>query len=431
MPQHARAFSLRSGCLAVGLLCCAFSAQAQSLDQLIRKSLQSHPSVRSQQQQLEAAATEVSAARQQFLPVPSVSMERVSHGAVDPQYMGQSTVTVWRLQQPVWTGGRLTASLDKAQANAAMSQSALDEARLQLSLKVVSAWGDWYNASMRWSAHESSYKTHQRLLQQVGQRVQEGASAAAELELTRGRLAQTLAMRETVRQQQQMALARLALLIGEPLPPGAQPIESLRPPPGPVDQLMAQTLDASPVLQRLRHQQSVLNADVAEKKSNLYPELSLRAEHQRGNYAYANLPAVNRVFFTLNSKLGAGVSSWDLVKAAEQKKQALESDLLAQQLALNEQVESDWLQWQSVIQRKPMLQQSLDAARHTADSWDRQFMAGRKTWQEVLNAARELLQAEIEMGDVLVAQSVLKWRLMINSQGVDATLEQVHPGGQP
>jgi adhesin transport system outer membrane protein len=69
----------------------------------------------------------------------------------------------------------------------------------------------------------------------------------------------------------------------------------------------------------------------------------------------------------------------------------------------------------------------LIAARKTAESWDRQFFAGRKTWQEVLNAARELLQAEIELIDVMVSQSVFKWRVLLASQGVDETLSKALP----
>lgn len=91
-------------------------------------------------------------------------------------------------------------------------------------------------------------------------------------------------------------------------------------------------------------------------------------------------------------------------------------------MAITEQIESDWLQLRSVEQRQAALKDSLIAARHTAESWDRQFLAGRKSWQEVLNAARELLQAEIEMSDAVVSESVLKWRLTIASRGVDAAL---------
>lgn len=400
---------------------------AQSLDHMIRQSLQRHPSVRSQQQQLQAAGTEIEAARQQFFPVPSVSVERVNRGVADPQYSGDPTVTVFRLQQPLWTGGRLTAGLDRARANEAMFSASLAESRYQLAMRVLSAWGDWYTACERIKAHEASYKTHQRLLMQVQRRVNEGASAESELILTQGRVAQTASLLDAARLQRQSAQARLTILMGETLPQDAWPQEHLRFPQDDLAQHLSLALESSPALQKVRQQLLLLDADIAEKKSSLYPEVSVRAEHQQGNYSYANLPSVNRVFFSLSSKLGAGTSNWDLLKAAEEKKQALESDFQSQQLALTEQLESDWLQLRSAQERYAALQMSLMAARKTAESWDRQFFAGRKTWQEVLNAARELLQAEIELTDVMVSQSIFKWRVLLASQGVDETLSKALP----
>lgn len=418
--------------LLIGVLACSFSQLgAQSLDQLILQSLQTHPAVRSQQQQLQAAATEVEVARQQFFPVPSVSVERVSPAAQDPGFTGESTVTLFRLQQPLWTGGRLTAGMDKARANEAALQASLDDARMQLSLRVLAAWGDWYTARLRIKAHEASFLTHQLLLSRVQRRIQEGASAVSELTMTQGRLAQTQAAMEATLTQQQAARARLNSLVGQPLPVNAQPKEQLHWPEDDVKQLQALALQASPTMQKMKHQRAAVSADIAEKKSNLYPELSLRVEHQRGNYLYSNVPSLNRVFLSLNSKLGAGTSSLDQIRASEQRKQSLESDIQAQQLAIEEQVESEWLQLRSANLRKPSLLTSLEAARGTSESWERQFLAGRKTWQEVLNAARELLQAEVEMSEVMVVQSVIKWRLMLLSRGVDITLQKASSGSKP
>jgi outer membrane protein, adhesin transport system len=400
---------------------------AQSLQQMIRQSLQTHPSVRAQQLQLFAAGNEVEAAKQQFFPIPSVSLERVNRAASDTQYLGDSMATVFRLQQPLWTGGRLTAGVDKARANESLVQASLDDSRYQLAMRVLTAWGDWYTASERIKAHDASYKTHQRLLAQVERRVKEGASAESELTLTRGRLAQTSALLASAQVQSQSAQAKLTTLTGGAVLPEAAAQEHLRFPPDDLRQHLSHALESSPTLQKIRYQLQMMEADIAEKKSSFHPEVSLRAEHQRGNFSYSNAPNVNRVFISLTSKLGAGTSNWDFLQAAEQKKQAMDSEVRTQQLAITEQIESDWLQLRSVEQRQAALKESLIAARYTVESWDRQFLAGRKSWQEVLNAARELLQAEIEMSDAVVSESVLKWRLTIASRGVDAALSLSTP----
>jgi adhesin transport system outer membrane protein len=61
------------------------------------------------------------------------------------------------------------------------------------------------------------------------------------------------------------------------------------------------------------------------------------------------------------------------------------------------------------------------------DSWDRQFLAGRKTWVEVMNAARELAQAHTALAEVEVALVVASWRLAVLSEGVPAILAATEP----
>ena len=52
----------------------------------------------------------------------------------------------------------------------------------------------------------------------------------------------------------------------------------------------------SPTLKRLAGISQVQLAELQEKRASLQPEVYLRAEHQRGNYAYSNLPPSNRIF---------------------------------------------------------------------------------------------------------------------------------------
>jgi hypothetical protein len=74
--------------------------------------------MRSQQALGASAKQALEGAQWQFYPTPSVGFEQVDASAGDPNYpsYGDKNVTTLRLQQPLWTGGRLSAGLDKAQA---------------------------------------------------------------------------------------------------------------------------------------------------------------------------------------------------------------------------------------------------------------------------------------------------------------------------
>jgi adhesin transport system outer membrane protein len=58
-----------------------------------------------------------------------------------------------------------------------------------------------------------------------------------------------------------------------------------------------------------------------------------------------------------------------------------------------------------------------------SESYDRQFLAGRKTWLDVMNAARELAQTETLIADLLSTQVVASWRLSFYTRGIEAVTQ--------
>ena len=253
-------------------------AQAQSLAELIQRTVSSHPAVMGQRSQRAVASADLEYARQQFYPTPSLSIEQVSAGQQDPSYLQNTSVKVFRLQQPLWTHGRLTATVEKAQASADATAQGFDDVRQQLALRVLQAWADAFAADLKQVALQTSVATHERLQAQVSRRITEGASAATERVLTDGRLAQTRAQLQAVAVQAQTSRLRLQQLTGTPVP-GALALEGDRS----VDASSASlALDAalqrSPALARLKALVRVQEAEVAERKGDLLPELYARAE---------------------------------------------------------------------------------------------------------------------------------------------------------
>ena len=86
---------------------------------------------------------------------------------------------------------------------------------------------------------------------------------------------------------------------------------------------------------------------------------------------------------------------------------------------MTEQLQTLWIQLQDVEVRLPSMEQLVNANLSTQEAWDRQFLAGRKSWLDVMNAARELMQSEMELADARVNRQSLQWRLALLTQGVD------------
>jgi adhesin transport system outer membrane protein len=65
--------------------------------------------------------------------------------------------------------------------------------------------------------------------------------------------------------------------------------------------------------------------------------------------------------------------------------------------------------------RVEALNAAMEATLAVSKSYSRQFLAGRKTWQEVLNSAREQVQMEVQIVDLEAAVLVAHWRLLLNT----------------
>lgn len=430
-------FSVRRAVAHVWLalaLAATFAAPVQArpdfdLPTLMAEALARHPTMRSQQELVQAARAGVDAARWQFWPTPSVAIEQAGGSGDDPALAGDKRVTVLRLQQPLWTGGRLTANLDKAQARALVAQSDVEIARQQLALRVLQGWVDAIVANLKVLAHERSLRTHEQLLALVRRRTAEGVSAEADVELARSRLETVWADLAASRAQRDGALERLSVLVSEqaiaarelPLT-GDLPLPAAADAQRPAAAALQAALAVSPQYAKAQAQARVAEAEVEAARAARWPEVSLRMERQHGEHARIGAAPQSRVFVALNSSFGAGLSTLSGIEAAlAQQRSALE-ELQVQQRAIDEQVRGDLVLARVAADRRASLLRSRSAAADVSESWRRQFLAGRKQWQDLMNAEREVTQADVQLADAIGAEQLSGWRLAVLTAGVDAVL---------
>jgi adhesin transport system outer membrane protein len=107
--------------------------------------------------------------------------------------------------------------------------------------------------------------------------------------------------------------------------------------------------------------------------------------------------------------------------------QALQAEVESSRRNLIEQVTLEHVSALAQLQRRQSLEAGLSLTRDMVASWDRQFLAGRKTWVEVMNAARELAQAQTALAEVNVAYVMATWRLAVLAEGVPAVLSGLGP----
>lgn len=412
--------------LATALLLAPLAGLSQSLPELMEGVLSTHPTLRSQRALGESAKQGVEAAQWQFYPTPSIAFEQVDAGPQDQSYppTGDKNTTTLRLQQPLWTGGRLTAGLDKAQAAEKVSLATLQVTRQELALRVVQLYAEWYGARLKREAYDKSAQAHQRLQEQIVRRISGGVSPPSDLTLLLGRAQQTDADLAATAAQEHSALVRLSQLYGRPLQ--AQALAAALSAPQPLDAEVASLLDyamtQSPSVLKLQAQALISEAEITERKAETMPEAYLRAERQYGSFSTAGLGPQNRFFLGFSSRLGAGLSSFSQVAGAQARYEAALADVESSRLSIGEQLQADFAQATAGDSRLRALMASLDSSDRITRAWNRQFVAGRKTWLDVMNAVRELAQLEAQIADARAQQLLLSWRLTINGRGLDTAL---------
>jgi adhesin transport system outer membrane protein len=382
-----------------------------------------HPSVQSSLNQIESARQEVTGAKWQFGPTPSVGVEKSSKA---PDGLTDRNTNYARLQQPVWTGGRLTAQLDRAQAQEAIARLSMEEQRLSLAARWLQVWADVQAAELKIQALAESEDQHRKYVLQVQSRAKEGQAPRSDVQLSLTRLAAVQAELEQARTQKRQAISRLEQMYGDTLPVqaiqwtaplqavAATPTQPLRQP----SDWLSQVQEKHPTLQKAQEVARTVRADIELAKSRAYPEVYVRGEVLNGDVT----KNTQQIYVGVSSSFGAGLSTLTAIAANQARLESQEHEAEARRREIAEQVLADVENLESQTQRLRYLEQAYNSADDFLQSSERQFAAGRKSWQELMNTAREKAQALTQLADAKTLQWLAQQRLYLLSMGIDAYL---------
>jgi len=397
---------------------------ALTMRQLILEVLNNYPSISEANFVLDAAGSAERSAFWQFFPTPSVSFQQVNASKTDASYRGGDRQTVLSLYQPLWTGGRLSSSWDKAKAGITLNQANLQSVRLNVALLYVEAYGEWFDADLKIKALQRSLATHKKLIAMITRRINVGLSAASDLLLSEARISAVESALQQAKAQSVAAKIRLMQLQGRPLEASALQQLNTQIDFKLMDQslMVASALAVSPDIAKVTADVRVAKAEIGIQRANFSPELYVKLDRQYGNISYNTNMNENRLFFGLSTALGAGLSLFNQVDQAHARHRAAEAKLETLQRQVTEQVLTDVANFESAQERLVRMQASFIAYMMVTESWDRQFFAGRKSWVELMNAAQELAQSELAVANQKALLLVLKWRLAIQTRGLEQVL---------
>jgi len=409
MPDEIKPFLklILLSCLAL-----SFSAHVQadsplplSLKDAMIAATQTHPTVSMKRKEYEASLYSVDAAEWQRFPSFSLSTSNSP--------LSTSPVTILTVDQPIWSGGRITANIESSKAKSFIAEASIFEAEQSILVKTVSAFSEILRLQSRVLASSENIEEHQRLLALIERRAGSQISPQSEVTMAMARLQQ--AKSESIQLQTQLVNARADLeqLI-------SMPVGQLRVPAFNLDfdknfeQLLSQVMVYSPRLNRLYYEVIASEHETDVKRSNLMPQLSIR--HQ--DFYGGNYPG-STTFLAVTFQPGNGLSSLSNIKESESKRDATESNVDVAKKELADDFRTAWFKVESSRAEMDIYSKLVEATRSQYESSVRLYAAGRKGWLEVLHFTKEATQAKYHAADYEWSGFLAMMKIKINTGKVN------------
>lgn len=376
------------------------AAVSPALFEAVEKATTSYPSIRAGRSQVRASTSDVRAAKNQRLP--SVGVQGVAVGA--GTNLGSQIV----VDQPVFSFGRIGATIDRAQAQRQVRQAQVDELVQGVALDTVEAYYGIARLAKRQAILEDSLREHQRLVDSIGRRVAQEVSPQSDLELARSRTAQVeqdLAL--TIAQRQAM-VQRLYQLVGDESEnfgnvPVYDPAVHHPDPAGAVEQALA----CSPRRMRLAALTGVARAETRQARRSFLPQLSAQ-------FAYSDILGA-RAGLAVTAQTAGGLSNLAAAEAAAARETSTELDVTTSERELRERLANDLVENAAARRRISSSTTASSSAQAVTESFKRQFIAGRRTWLDVMNATREATSAELGTSDAEFSAMASAARILIET----------------
>jgi adhesin transport system outer membrane protein len=376
------------------------------LHRVVAVAVFSHPQIRAAEAQIKAAGYDIRSAKWSRFPSLSVEAMAITRGSANASQDG--TVLNVVVEQPIWAGGRTTAIINRAEAQFLVQRAGLGEVVRDLALRVVQAYFDVAQSTRRIELYKDALAKHGELVETIERRVAQQISPRSDLDLAKARTAQV---------QQQLALAvaqrsagfnSLVELTGEAAPAlNDVPLYDRGLIQPDVDQAVAKALECDPRIARLSAQSILAHAEQRSARAALFPQLvgQLSSNELLGQ----------RVGIALRAQTGNGLSQVAAAQGAAARALASESGISTAQREVREAIRLDLLNNAAARERAGQSSAAASSSRAVIDSYKRQFIAGRRTWLDVMNALQEYTTTRLAVLDAETTAQLTAARIALRT----------------
>ena len=405
--------------LLTALVSVALPASATTLDEAISAAIGHAPEIAASDAEADAAKGRLDQARAGRLPTVTLS-GTIGVGRLDPrEFFGLGAEGVVpraaqaTVEQPLFTGGRVEAGIDRARAGVASANAGQTATRSQLIAATVQAYGDVLTSARMIELHQRLVAETTEIERQARLRFRAGESPSTDISQATARLAEARAGLARAQGQQVSARARFSNLTG---------LDAFELQPLPANPALPATLELA-MATAMRDNPALAQAEAAFRQAKAAAR-GARAERLPTLGAFAEAATVRDQFFPDYRADSATVgvrARWDLfsggrvsgkIREASSEERAAEARLRTVRLRIEEQVISAFQNVRTSQLVEQAAGEQAIAANEAATSVRHEVRVGMKPQLDLLDAERELIAAEAAAARARADRIVAAYQLL-------------------
>ena len=401
------------------LAAAATPAAATTLDEAIAAAVHHAPEIEAARADADAADARIREAKGQGLPSATLS-GTIGYGRLDPQgFFGLQAANVTPraaqlvIEQPLFTGGRVSAGVAQAKAGSAAAHAGETMTRSQIIVATVEAYGDVLATRRMVTSYEGMVGQMGEIQRQARLRFKAGDSPSTDVAQAAARLAEAQAALEGARGLAAAADARFTNLTGLP-PEELRAIPPNPPLPATLDAALDRARANNPALAQAEAALAAAKAGARGARADRLPTVGAFAEgatvrdqffpDYRSDSTTVGIRARWQIF--AGGRVAAKITESDsMAKAADARVRALRASMEEQTIGAFSGVRSALLVEAAASQQALAAAQARDSVRH-------EVRVGVKPQLDLLDAEREATAAAVREAKAQSDRIAAAYRLL-------------------
>ncbi len=381
-------------------------------DKLLSQLITNHPSIKMSQEVIKGAKEKVDSAFWGYFPTPSFDVSVRDE---------DRNLTIARIEQPIWTGGKISSKYDIATSKEQETILELQETSYNLIENFLSILNDYMQSKANILELEEGLNNLNKFNEMLDRRMDAGISSNSDKELLNARIEQINSEMLLAKNRYRIASMQLELLVDTKLDCDIDLKKILLSNTNNIEESVNKLVSFHPSLKKSQIQIQTTKYELENTKASYMPDLKLRAEHRDGDLYNKNSNDINQnlIYLNFTATTGAGLSAMSEIAASkikineiEYRKKSIEKELIGSLL-------NDYNNYEITKTRIKIGERSIISAQNVLDSYTRLFLASKRQWIDLVNASKELMEYKIELSSLLVSENILAYKLALKNGQID------------